>query len=67
MKEVGYQAILGLGKTGLSCVKFCLREKLPFIVMDTRENPPEKNAFSKLAPKASSVFGRFDESLILQS
>lgn len=63
----GYQAILGLGKTGLSCIKFCLREQLPFVVMDSRENPPGKEVFLRMAPTALSVFGHFDEDLILQA
>lgn len=63
----GYQVIIGLGKTGLSCVKFCLREGLPFAVTDSRDNPPGIKDFLALAPRARYVFGRLDEDLILNA
>ena len=35
--------ILGLGKTGLSCVHFFLRKGIVPTVLDTRQNPPGKD------------------------
>ena len=32
--------IIGLGKTGLSCVRYLHHDKCPLIMMDTRNNPP---------------------------
>ena len=34
------RVIVGLGKTGMSCVRYLAGRQLPFKVMDTRENPP---------------------------
>jgi len=32
--------IIGLGQTGLSCVKFLTQKKIPICVVDSRDNPP---------------------------
>ncbi|MBU0455428.1 MAG: UDP-N-acetylmuramoyl-L-alanine--D-glutamate ligase [Pseudomonadota bacterium] len=56
--------VVGLGLTGMSCVRYCIREGLNFAVTDSRENPPGKEELEKLAPKAPAVFGRLDSELI---
>ena len=63
----GYQAIIGLGKTGLSCVRFCLREQLPFVVTDSREHPPGEEELLKLVPHSQRTFGRFDKDFIFNA
>lgn len=62
-----YTVIIGLGKTGFSCAKFCLREREPFVVVDSRENPPYAAELKAIMPNVKTVFGRLDESLILQA
>ncbi len=32
--------IVGLGKTGLSCVRYLARENIPLAIMDSRQDPP---------------------------
>ena len=36
-----FRIVVGLGKSGLSLVRFLARQGLPFAVADTRDNPPE--------------------------
>ncbi len=36
-----FRIVVGLGKSGLSLVRFLARQGLPFAVADTREQPPE--------------------------
>lgn len=46
--------IIGLGKTGLSCVDYFLGRGVTPLVMDTRANPPGKE---QLPPRWSSFTG----------
>lgn len=46
--------IIGLGKTGLSCVDYFLDRGVTPLVMDTRANPPGKD---ELPPRWSSSTG----------
>ena len=39
--------VVGLGKTGLSCVSFLLQQEANVCVMDTRKNPPGLNQLDK--------------------
>lgn len=39
--------VVGLGKTGLSCISFLLQQEADVCVMDTRENPPGINQLDK--------------------
>lgn len=36
-----FRIVVGLGKSGMSLVRFLARQGLPFAVVDTRDNPPE--------------------------
>ena len=36
-----FRIVVGLGKSGMSLVRFLARQGLPFAVVDTRANPPE--------------------------
>lgn len=42
--------VIGLGQTGLSCVRFLQQRKEPVCVVDSRESPPIKNIFTKDYP-----------------
>jgi UDP-N-acetylmuramoylalanine--D-glutamate ligase len=59
--------IVGLGKTGLSCVRYCLRRRLPFAVTDSRENPPGLDELNAIAPQATKVLGEVSRELIQQA
>ncbi|MFZ3204062.1 MAG: UDP-N-acetylmuramoyl-L-alanine--D-glutamate ligase, partial [Pseudomonas sp.] len=36
-----FRIVVGLGKSGMSLVRFLARQGLAFAVVDTRANPPE--------------------------
>lgn len=42
--------VIGLGQTGLSCVRFLLQQNEPVYLVDSRENPPMKSIFTKDYP-----------------
>ena len=56
--------ILGLGKTGLSCVHYFLRQGITPMVLDTRANPPGRQEF--LLVIMGGVFVMETMSVILQ-
>lgn len=56
--------ILGLGKTGLSCVRFLAERGYVLAVMDSRENPPLYEQFKKEFPDIPVSLGRFDGVLL---
>lgn len=53
-------AIIGLGKTGLSCAHFLTSQKKTFSVIDNRDNPPELSAFKKKFPHVPLYLGDFN-------
>jgi len=57
-------AIIGLGKTGYSVAQFLARENVPFIVMDSRQNPPDLLNFQKAFPTIQTHFGQFNFELL---
>ena len=59
---MGKVVILGLGKTGLSCVNYFLRKGITPIVLDTRQNPPGMN---ELPASVELLTGPWDESRLL--
>jgi UDP-N-acetylmuramoylalanine--D-glutamate ligase len=58
--------ILGLGKTGLSCVRYLARQNIPMIVMDTRSNPPGLSTLQTEFPNIPVYLGEFDVTLVQQ-
>jgi UDP-N-acetylmuramoylalanine--D-glutamate ligase len=59
--------ILGLGISGLSMARWCVRHGAVVTVADTRENPPSLAALRAECPQASFVAGPFDDSLLARS
>lgn len=56
--------IIGLGKTGLSCVNYFVRQGIYPTVMDTRTNAPGKE---HLPADCQLIEGRLDEALLVQA
>jgi UDP-N-acetylmuramoylalanine--D-glutamate ligase len=56
--------IMGLGKTGLSCVKFLADRGVDFAVMDSREQPPGVFEVKNLYPSIEVYTGKLDEAVI---
>lgn len=52
--------VLGLGLTGLSCVRFLLAQGYYVTVADTRTHPPELPALQREFPKVPVYTGAFD-------
>lgn len=59
--------ILGLGISGLSMARWCVRHGAQVTVADTRENPPSLAALRAECPSADFVAGAFDESLLARA
>lgn len=59
--------ILGLGQTGLSCIRYLAKQNISMIVMDTRSNPPGLSTLQAEFPDIPVHLGDFDLSLIQQA
>lgn len=56
--------VVGLGKTGFSCVRYLAEQGADFMVVDTRQNPPYLAQFKELFPDAVVKLGQLDASLL---
>ncbi|MDA8561545.1 UDP-N-acetylmuramoyl-L-alanine--D-glutamate ligase [Gammaproteobacteria bacterium] len=63
MREKFY-VILGLGLTGFSFANFLYKRNLPFVVIDTRENPPKLSDFIKLYPNIKIFLGGMHDDIL---
>jgi UDP-N-acetylmuramoylalanine--D-glutamate ligase len=59
--------VIGLGKTGLSCVSFLRKHNHSVIVIDTRENPPELASCQALFPECPVHLGKIDPEILEQA
>jgi UDP-N-acetylmuramoylalanine--D-glutamate ligase len=55
--------VVGLGKTGMSCVRFLVANGVPVAVTDSRVNPPCLDEFQKEFEGVQCVVGGFDDIL----
>lgn len=62
-----FSAIIGLGQTGLSCVRYLAKKNIPFIVLDTREKPPSLEELQKEFPTVELYLGEFNADVLLQA
>lgn len=51
--------IVGIGTTGFACAEFLQSHEVPFVVFDSRENPPKISDFKKLYPTVPVFLGSF--------
>lgn len=63
----GLRVVVGLGKTGLSCVRFLKGRGYPVAVNDTRDNPPGLAELRAEFPDVELSLGRLDEQLLLKA
>ncbi|WP_250656831.1 UDP-N-acetylmuramoyl-L-alanine--D-glutamate ligase [Alkalimarinus coralli] len=56
--------VVGLGITGLSCVRYLLSKGHRVIVVDSRDNPPALDAFKAEYPDVPVCLGPFDAELL---
>ena len=59
--------IVGLGQTGLSCVRYLVGQGKSVMVMDTRENPPGLKELTEEFPQVSVILGHLDQELLCQA
>lgn len=57
-------AIAGLGKTGLSVARYLRDRGWPFVVTDTRINPPGLDELKSFAPTVACSLGALDEEML---
>ncbi|WP_339486473.1 UDP-N-acetylmuramoyl-L-alanine--D-glutamate ligase [Pseudomonas sp. EL_65y_Pfl2_R95] len=55
-----FRIIVGLGKSGMSLVRFLARQGVRFAVVDTRANPPELSALREQFPQVEVRCGDLD-------
>ncbi|SDI43535.1 UDP-N-acetylmuramoyl-L-alanine--D-glutamate ligase [Pseudomonas panipatensis] len=55
-----FRIVVGLGKSGMSLVRFLARQGVPFAVADTRENPPELATLRAQYPQVEVRCGALD-------
>ena len=56
----GATVIVGLGKTGLSCARYLAQQGEPFVVVDSRSNPPGLKKLLSIAPNVECYLGGFE-------
>ena len=56
--------VVGLGKTGLSCVRYLHAQGKQIVVMDTRAVPPGLDDLTKDYPNVQCILGRLDEDIL---
>lgn len=61
------QVVVGLGKTGLSLVRFLARQGVPVAAVDTREQPPELATLQTELPQVQVHCGSLDTPLLQQA
>ena len=65
MNSSATNIVVGLGITGLSCVRYLTRNDLPCKVVDSRENPPGLALLRKEFPDIEYELGPFDVDTLL--
>lgn len=55
-----FYIVVGLGKSGLSLVRYLASQGVPFAVVDTRSNPPELDRFKEEYPAIEVRCGELD-------
>ena len=55
-----FRIVVGLGKSGMSLVRFLARQGVAFAVADTRDNPPELETLQRDYPQVEVRCGALD-------
>jgi UDP-N-acetylmuramoylalanine--D-glutamate ligase len=61
MNKTNLHAVIGLGVTGLSCARYLQKQGIPFVILDSRESPPNLAAIKSEFPDVDIKLGRFDK------
>lgn len=60
-----YYVVVGLGQTGLSCVRYLLAQNKSVVVVDSRDNPPALATCRQQFPEVDIYLGAFSKDLFL--
>ncbi|MEN9932949.1 MAG: hypothetical protein RIS17_1522, partial [Pseudomonadota bacterium] len=55
-----FRIVVGLGKSGMSLVRYLARQGVRFAVVDTRANPPELSTLREQFPQVEVRCGELD-------
>ena len=61
------RVIIGIGKTGLSCVRFGLKNNWQMEVIDSENHPKHQADFFKIAPRIKYCFGKIDRDILARA
>ena len=67
IQREGLRVVIGLGKTGLSCVRYLRSLGYKVAVNDTRDNPPNLAELQAEFPDVEISLGKLDEHLLLKA
>lgn len=62
-----FRIVVGLGKSGMSLVRFLANRGVPFAVADTRENPPELATLRRDYPQIEVRCGELDADFLCRA
>ena len=62
-----FRIVVGLGKSGMSLVRFLAKQGIAFAVADTRENPPELATLQRDFPKVEVRCGALDAQFLCRA
>lgn len=63
VSEQKLHLVIGLGATGLSCVRYLVSQNIPVMVVDTRDNPPKLAECRDAFPAVEIHLGQFSEAV----
>lgn len=63
----GDTVVMGLGKTGMACINFLVKNNVSVRVMDNRPTPPGLTKFKEKFPQIPILTGSFDAALLAQA
>lgn len=64
MNADGLKVIVGLGATGISCIRFLAQQNIPVAITDSRTAPPQLKNLKKEFPGITLALGAFCEKLL---
>jgi UDP-N-acetylmuramoylalanine--D-glutamate ligase len=67
LNEQKLTVVVGLGATGLSCVRYLVSQNQPCMVVDSRSNPPGLDQLRKEYPQLKVELGGFNETSLSQA
>jgi len=64
MTKETYTVVMGMGKTGMACIRFLMDKGVHLHVMDNRPHPPNLAQLQQTYPNLPYTVGRFDSKIL---